>query len=113
MATKKSNNTKSNNTKSKNTKSKKEVKEIEITSLEVTRAREYDDIFFFDMILNGVYIYDCRLIEGKNGWFVSFPSKKPAKKGGKWYNHCWAKLHDDALGEICSAVFEMCGVDDD
>lgn len=93
--------------------SKKEVKEIEIVSLEVTRAREYNDIFFFDMILNGVNIYGCRLIEGENGWFVSFPSKKPSKKGGKWYNHCWAKLPDDAIGEICSAVFEMCGVDDD
>lgn len=93
--------------------SKKEVKEIEVISLEVTRAREYDDIFFFDMVLNGVSIYGCRLIEGENGWFVSFPSKKPAKKGGKWYNHCWAKLSDDALGEICSAVFEMCGVDED
>ena len=32
--------------------SKKEVAEIEVTSLEVTRAREYDDIFFFDMVLN-------------------------------------------------------------
>lgn len=92
---------------------KKGVKEIEVTSLEVTRAREYDDIFFFDMILNSVNIYGCRLIEGENGWFVSFPSKKPAKKGGKWYNHCWAKLPDDTLGEICSAVFEMCGVDED
>lgn len=93
--------------------SKKEVKEIEVYSLEVTRAREYDDIFFFDMVLNGVCIYGCRLIEGENGWFVSFPSKKPAKKGGKWYNHCWAKLPDDALGAICSVVFEMCGVDED
>nr|DAD57107.1 MAG TPA: Putative septation protein [Bacteriophage sp.] len=92
--------------------SKNSSKEIEIVSLEVTRAREYDDIFFFDMILNGVNIYGCRLIEGKNGWFVSFPSKKPEKKGGKWYNHCWATLPDDALSEICSAVFEMCGVDE-
>ena len=98
MATKKMNSKKS---------SKKEV-----TSLEVTRAREYDDIFFFDMVLNGVYIYGCRLIEGEDGWFVSFPSKLD-KKGSKWYNHCWAKLSDDTIGEICAAVFEMCGVDDD
>ena len=93
--------------------SKKAVAEIEVTSLEVTRAREYDDIFFFDMVLNGVYIYGCRLIEGENAWLVSFPSKKPAKKGGKSFNHCCAKLPEDAIGEICAAVFEMCGVDDD
>lgn len=93
--------------------SKKEVTAIEVTSLEVTRAREYEDIFFFDMVLNGVSIYGCRLIEGEEGWFVSFPSKKSNKKGGKWFNHCWAKLTEDAIAEICSAVFEMCGVDDD
>ena len=93
--------------------SKKEVAAIEVTSLEVTRAREYEDIFFFDMVLNGVYIYGCRLIEGEDGWFVSFPSKKSDKKGGKWFNHCWAKLSDDTIGEICAAVLEMCGVDDD
>ena len=106
MATKKMN---SKNSKS----SKKEVAAIEVTSLEVTRAREYEDIFFFDMVLNGVCIYGCRLIEGEDGWFVSFPSKKPDKKGGKWFNHCWAKLSDDTIGEICAAVFEMCGVDED
>ena len=105
MATKKS----SKNSK----KNSKKVAEIEVTSLEVTRAREYEDIFFFDMVLNGVYIYGCRLIDGKDGWFVSFPSKKPDKKGGKWFNHCWAKLPDNALSEICSDVFEMCGVDED
>ena len=100
-------------TKKSSKKNSKKVAEIEVTSLEVTRARECDDIFFFDMVLNGVYIYGCRLIEGENGWFVSFPSKKPEKKGGKWFNHCWAKLPEDAIAEICSAVFEMCGVDDD
>ena len=92
--------------------SKKNSKKA-VAEIEVTRAREYEDIFFFDMVLNGVYIYGCRLIEGDEGWFVSFPSKKPDKKGGKWFNHCWAKLPEDAIGEICSAVFEMCGVDED
>ena len=104
MATKKMNSKKSSKKSS-----KKEIAAIEVTSLEVTRAREYEDIFFFDMVLNGVCIYGCRLIEGEDGWFVSFPSKKP----GKWFNHCWAKLSDDTIGEICAAVFEMCGVDED
>ena len=109
MATKKSSKKSSKNSKN----SKKEVPAIEVTSLEVTRAREYEDIFFFDMVLNGVCIYGCRLIEGDDGWFVSFPSKKPDKKGGKWFNYCWAKLPEDAIGEICNSVFEMCGVDED
>ena len=60
-------NTKMNSKKNSKKNSEKEVAAIEVTSLEVTRAREYDDIFFFDMVLNGVSIYGCRLIEGDEG----------------------------------------------
>lgn len=101
---------------SKKTSSKKTVKAvkaIEVTFLKVTRARAYEDMYFFDMVLNGVQIYGCRLIEGENGWFVSFPSKKPTMKNGKWYNHCWAKLDDDTITEICCEVMELCGDADD
>lgn len=98
---------------SKKNTSKNEVKAIEVMSLKVTRARAYEDMYFFDVVLNGVNIYGCRLIEGENGWFVSFPSKKPAKKGGKWYNHCWAKLDDNTTTEICSEVMELCGDDNE
>lgn len=87
----------------------KKVEALEVTSLKITRARAYEDMYFFDMILNGIFIYGCRLIEGDDGWFVSFPSKKPDKKGGKWYNHCWAKLDEDTATEICSEVMELCG----
>lgn len=106
MATKKT----SKNTK---TKTNKNVEVLKVNSLKITRARAYEDMYFFDMVLNGIYIYGCRLIEGEEGWFVSFPSKKPAKKGGKWYNHCWAKLDEDTVVEICSEVMEICGDADD
>lgn len=105
--------TKKNTSKNTSKKSAKAVKAIEVSSLKITRARAYEDMYFFDMVLNGVQIYGCRLIEGENGWFVSFPSKKPTKKNGKWYNHCWAKLDDDTVTEICSEVMELCGDDDD
>lgn len=113
MATKKTSSKKTSSKKISSKKTSKAVKAIEVTSLKVTRARAYEDMYFFDMILNGVCIYGCRLIEGENGWFVAFPSKKPTKKNGKWYNHCWANLDDDTTTEICSEVMEICGDDDD
>ena len=102
------------NTKStKNTKNTKKIKPIEVSSMSVIRATPYEDMYFFDMILNGISIYGCKLIEGKNGWFISFPSKKSAKKDGKWYNHCWAPLSEDDTAEIIAAVLEACDEDED
>ena len=99
----------------KNTKNTKKIKPIEVSSMSIIHATPYKDMYFFDMILNGIRIYGCKLIEGENGWFISFPSKKPAKKGGKWYNHCWAPLSGDETAEIIAAVLEACdeGEDED
>ena len=51
-------------------------KEVESTvKALVTRAKQFDDGgVMFDMIVNEVSIYGCRVVEGKNGDFVSFPS---------------------------------------
>ena len=43
-----------------------------IYSCEVIRAKEYKETVFFDVTINGVSIYGCRFVEGKNGDFVSF-----------------------------------------
>lgn len=102
--------------KKKNTKSTKNTKKIEpiqISSMSIIRVKPYADVYFFDMILNGITIYGCKLVEGDNGWFISFPSKRPAKKGGKWYNYCWAPLSEDDTAEIIAAVLEACGEDED
>lgn len=105
---------KKKNTKStKNTKNTKKIKPIQISSMSIIRATPYADVYFFDMILNGITIYGCKLIEGNNGWFISFPSKRPAKKGGMWYNYCWAPLSEDDTAEIIAAVLEACGEDED
>ncbi len=60
--------------------------------IEVTRAKVFNDVTFFDMKVNGVTIYGCRFIEGKNGNFVSFPSKKG--NDGKYYNHAYIELNE-------------------
>ena len=109
MATKK--NTKKS-TKKSTKKNTKKIEPIKVYDFSVTRVTPYDDFYFFDLILNGVRIYGVKLIEGENGRFIGFPSKKPSKKGGKWYNHVWAPLSEDDTVEIIAAVMEYDDDDD-
>ena len=100
--------TKKNSTKKNST---KKINPIKVYGFAVTRVTPYNDFYFFDTTLNGVYIYGLKLIEGDDGWFIGFPSKRPSKKGGKWYNYVWAALSEDDAAEIIAAVMER--VDDD
>ena len=83
---------------------KKEANEVVIDA-KVTRANQVNDAVFFDMVVNGVTIYGCKVVEGKNGDFISFPSHKG--KDGKYYNHAWVKLSDDDTSAIVKQVEEM------
>ena len=65
-----------------------------VYDLKVLRAKEYKETVFFDLEVNGVKIYGCRFVEGKNGDFVSFPSYKG--KDGKYYSHAFVDL-DEAM----------------
>ena len=87
---------------------KNNIQPIEVQSVEILRAVPYEDMYFFDMSLNGIRIYGAKLIEGEDGWFIGFPSKKPAKKSDKWYNHVWVPLSEDDTAEIIAAVLEKC-----
>lgn len=84
---------------------KKPEKKTESTvqSVEVTRATAFDNGgVVFDVIINGVTIYGCRVVEGKNGDFVSFPSRQGKDK--KYYNHVYIKLNDADTKNIISQV---------
>ena len=82
---------------------KKEANEVVINA-EVTRANQVNDTVFFDMVVNGVTIYGCKVVEGSKGDFISFPSHKG--KDGKYYNHAWVKLSDDDSEKIIAQVEE-------
>ena len=69
--------------------------EMKIHDLEVIRAKEYKETVFFDVRINGVNVYGCRFIEGKNGDFVSFPSYKGSD--GKYYSHAYIKLDEASV----------------
>ena len=82
---------------------KKEANEVVINA-EVTRVNQVNDTVFFDMVVNGVTIYGCKVFEGSRGDFISFPSHKG--KDGKYYNHAWVKLSDDDSQKIIAQVEE-------
>lgn len=88
-------------------KTKKEKKEVAVKNdIKVTRAHQFDDgSVAIDLEVNGVSIYNSILREGKNGMFVSFPSKMG--KDGKYYSHVYVKLSDDDIKSIIEQVEEL------
>ena len=78
---------------------KAENKEAVKNVIKVTRGHVFDDgSVAFDMEVNGVSIYNSTLREGKNGLFVSFPSRKA--KDGKYYSHVYVKLSEEDVADI-------------
>ena len=84
---------------------KKKTEEAVNVEAKVTRANQVKDTVFFDVVINGVTIYGCKVFEGKNGDFISFPSHKG--KDDKYYNHVYIKLTDDQTSDIIHQVEEM------
>lgn len=76
---------------------KEEKEQTVVSDLKVLRAKEYKGTTFLDLQVNGVKIYGCRFVEGKNGDFISFPSYKG--NDGKYYNHAYVDL-DEAMVKL-------------
>lgn len=77
--------------------------ESAVQSVEVVRAKSFDNGgVVFDAIINGVSIYNCRVIEGKNGDFISFPARKGSD--GNYYSHAYIKLTDEDTKKIVGQV---------
>ena len=88
------------NTKKSETKTTKAVDH----EIEVTRAHQFEtgEIIFDFKIGGDITIYGCRLVEGKNGQFVSFPSRKG--KDGNYYSHVFVKLSEDDVANIIAQI---------
>lgn len=72
----------------------------------VKRAKQFDDgKIIIDLIVNDVTIYGCRLIEGKNGIFVSFPQRKG--KDDKYYNIAYVALSKSDVDNIVAQIEKM------
>lgn len=65
--------------------------ELKIDSFSVNRVHQFDNGgVTFDMTVNGIAIYGCRVVETKDGDFIGLPQRKG--NDGKWYSIVWAKF---------------------
>lgn len=84
-------------------KQRAQAEPLQVTECRVTRAHRFSNGGeVFDIRLNGLTVYGCRLVDGKNGTFVSFPSRQGTD--GKWYSHVFAVLDDKTVEDICAQV---------
>lgn len=90
-----------------NVKTKKTDNAVNNHEIEVTRAHQFKDgAIVFDMKIGGdITIYGNRLVNGKNGTFVSFPSRKG--NDGNYYSHVHIKLSEDDVASIVAQIEKL------
>lgn len=76
---------------------------IKLTDFAVKRVKMWDNGgVSADLILNGIGIYGVRVVEGKNGDFLSFPQRKGSD--GKYYHIAYAALSADDQDSILKEI---------
>ena len=84
-----------------NTNSNKET--LKIDSFSVNRVHQFDNGgVVFDMTVNGISIYGCRVVETRDGDFIGLPQRKG--NDGKYYSIVWAKFSEADTKDILAEV---------
>ena len=95
-----------NTTKGNNENKERETIKITSISLPEDKVREVKGkkgtTIFFTMKINGVTIYNCKIMHGKNGDFISFPQTQG--KDGNYYSIVWVPLSDSDSEKIIAKV---------
>lgn len=90
------------NTESK-AKSNSKQEELKIDSFSVNRVHQFDNGgVTFDMTVNGISIYGCRVLETKDGDCIGLPQRKG--NDGKYYSIVWARFSDADSKDILAEV---------
>lgn len=77
---------------------------------EIRDARQWDDesiSFAVDFFLEEdrpLTVYSCRIVDGKDGAFISFPSRKA--KDNKYYSYAYIRLTEEEQDEIIEEVMK-------
>lgn len=79
-----------------------EVENVRLVTFKGKRGHKDEEKVFFTLVVNGVKIYNVSIAEGKDGEFLSMPSKYD-EKTKKYYNYAYAPL----CVEDTEAVIEM------
>lgn len=74
--------------------------------IKVTRAKQFDNGgVVFDVEINGVTIYGCRVVESSKGDFVSYPARKGSDD--KYYSHAFYKMSPEETKETIAQVEKL------
>lgn len=88
------------------TNSRQQKQQASYFEFTVKNCREFPDGGVTFALMAGRFtIYGCRMVEGKNGEFISFPARKG--KDGKYYNHAVCVLTPEETAEVINAVYEV------
>lgn len=69
----------------------------------VRRAVQFDDSgVLFDLTIDDLTIYGCRVVEGKNGDFIGLPSRKD--NDGKYWGIVYKRFTDEETSAILDMV---------
>lgn len=73
----------------------------------VKRAKEFEWGISFDMIVNDVTIYGCKLLAKKDDdeVFIAFPSRKGTDD--KYYNYAYVNLSEEEQKDIVAQIEKM------
>lgn len=72
----------------------------------VQRVKEFKDGgIVFDLNVDDITIYGCRIIQGKKGDFVAFPQSQG--KDGRYYSHVYLALDEEETEEILEKVSKI------
>lgn len=99
------------NTKKETPRKEKPVYEYEIKVTRVLNGK-YDVLF--DMVINNVTIYGCRVLETKDGTpFVGFPQKPDRKNRKKFWSIAYAPLTDEQTADVMRQICEQLEMEDE
>lgn len=88
----------------KRTKNQETVREYtKIESFKLLNVNETQYNVFFSAVINGVTIYNMRVVTGKDGSdFIAFPSSKD--KNGKYWDHCYIAISPEDQASIIKDI---------
>ena len=76
---------------------------LRIEEFQITRTKMWDDgKVVFDLRINGIMVYGCRVVETETGDFMALPQRKG--KDGKYYSIVYFRLTDKDTQMILAEV---------
>lgn len=74
--------------------------------IEVKRVKQFDNgNVICDLVINGVSVYGCRVVEGRKGDFIGFPQYKGSDNN--YYSHAYFKFSEEEQKNVIKTIEGM------